>query len=68
MQRHVAMTSTLPVFEMGSLPGRPTFSREFWNRCRADAREGAENKLKYGDAARLKKSYGTEISPMAERL
>src|SRR5438045_7776827 len=23
--RHVAMTSTLPVFEMGSFPGRPTF-------------------------------------------
>ena len=27
VQHHVAVTSTLPVFEMGSFPGRPTMQK-----------------------------------------
>ncbi len=62
--RHVAMTSTLPVFEMGSFAGRPTLQPRVLDSLSADARSQVlERRLKYSDAAAIRKRYGTDVSP-----
>src|SRR4029077_16154672 len=38
IQHHVALTSTLPVFEMGSFPGRPTMQKRVLEALSPDAR------------------------------
>src|SRR5438309_6066572 len=38
VQHHVAVTSTLPVFEMGSFPGRPTLQKRVLDSLSPDAR------------------------------
>jgi imidazolonepropionase-like amidohydrolase len=62
--RHVAMTSTLPVFEMGSFAGRPTLQSRVLDSLSADARALLlERRLRSSDAAANQKRYGTDVSP-----
>jgi imidazolonepropionase-like amidohydrolase len=62
--RHVAMTSTLPVFEMGSFAGRPTLQARVLDSLSADARaQVLERRLRYSDTAAIRKRYGTDVSP-----
>ena len=64
VKRHVAITSTLPVFEV-EVPGRPSIQPRVLEALSPDARQRfLINKARTGDTARLKKNYGTEISPM----
>jgi hypothetical protein len=65
VKRHVAITSTLPVFEV-EVPGRPSIQPRVLEALSADARDRfLASKVRMGDTARLKKNYGTETSPMA---
>lgn len=64
IQHHVAMTSTLPVFEMGSFSGRPTMQKRLLDALSPDARAAVlANRVRSSDATLLKKRYGTEVSP-----
>ncbi len=64
VQRHVAVTSTLPVFEMGSFPGRPTLEKRVLDALSPDARSALLwNRVRSSDAGRLKQLYGTDVSP-----
>ena len=64
IKRHVAMTSTLPVFEMGSFPGRPTLQARVLNTLSPDARALLlERRVRSSDAAAIRKRYGTDVSP-----
>jgi imidazolonepropionase-like amidohydrolase len=64
VKRHVAITSTLPVFEV-EVPGRPSIQPRVLETLSPGARERfLTNKARMADAERLKKVYGTEISPM----
>jgi len=66
VQKHVAVTSTLPVFEMGSFPGRPTIQQRTLDALAPDARSALlSNKVHSSDTAWLKQTYGTETSPWA---
>jgi imidazolonepropionase-like amidohydrolase len=63
VQHHVAVTSTLPVFEM-SVPGRPTMQARVLDALTVEARSAVlANKLHAGDQASLRKRYGTDSSP-----
>jgi imidazolonepropionase-like amidohydrolase len=64
VQKHVAVTSTLPVFEMGSFAGRPTIQQRVLDALAPDARTTLlNNKVRSADAGRLKQMFGTETSP-----
>ncbi|MGB6384402.1 MAG: amidohydrolase family protein [Terriglobales bacterium] len=61
---HVAVTSTLPVFEMGSFPGRPTLEKRLLDALSPDARNALLwNRVRSTDDGRLKKQFGSEASP-----
>ena len=63
VQRHVAITSTLPVFEM-DVPGRPTMQKRVLDTLTSEARSSVlANKLRASDHARIRKLYGTDSSP-----
>ena len=63
VQHHVAMTSTLPVFEVLA-PGRPTIEPRVLDAMSAEARTAfLAAKVRYSDAAGLRKHYGSEVSP-----
>jgi imidazolonepropionase-like amidohydrolase len=63
VQRHVAITSTLPVFEM-DVPGRPTLQKRVLDSLTSDARSYVlNNKVRASDQARMRKLYGTDSSP-----
>jgi len=65
VQHHVAITSTLPVFEM-FVPGRPTLQARVLDTLTSDARSALlANKLTVGDEAIIRKRYGAEGSPNA---
>jgi imidazolonepropionase-like amidohydrolase len=65
VQHHVAMTSTLPVFEMGSFPGRPTLQPRLLDALSPDARSALLwNRVRYSDAAFLRRRYGSDVSPL----
>src|SRR5256714_4235076 len=65
VQRHVAITSTLPVFEV-DVPGRPTIQRRVLDALSPDARAAfLENKVRAADTSRLRRIYGTDTSPVA---
>ncbi|MGC1371202.1 MAG: amidohydrolase family protein [Candidatus Sulfotelmatobacter sp.] len=67
VQRHVAVTSTLPVFEMGSFPGRPTLEKRVLDSLSPDARSALLwNRVRSSDAVLLKQRYGSEVSPWPE--
>jgi hypothetical protein len=62
--RHVAVTSTLPVFEMGSFAGRPTLQRRVLDALSPDERALLlERRVRSSDTAAIRKRYGTETSP-----
>ena len=64
IQHHVALTSTLPVFEMGSFSGRPTMQKRVLDALSPEARIAVlANRTRSSDAARIQERYGTEISP-----
>jgi imidazolonepropionase-like amidohydrolase len=61
---HVAITSTLPVFEMGSFTGRPTIQKRLLEVLSPDARTALlANRVRSSDAAFLRQRYGSEVSP-----
>jgi imidazolonepropionase-like amidohydrolase len=63
VQHHVAVTSTLPVFEM-DVPGRPTMQRRVLEALTPEARSAVlTNKLRASDQTLLRKRYGTDESP-----
>jgi imidazolonepropionase-like amidohydrolase len=64
VQHHVAMTSTLPVFEMGSFSGRPAVQKRVTDAMTTDATNAwLANRLRYSDTAFLKRNFGSEDSP-----
>jgi hypothetical protein len=63
VKRQVAITSTLPVFEV-EVPGRPSIQRRVLDALSPEARNAfLENKVRMGDTVRLKRIYGSEVSP-----
>jgi imidazolonepropionase-like amidohydrolase len=64
VQHHVAVTSTLPVFEMGSFPGRPTLQKRVLDALSPDARSALlERRVHSSDSDMLRREYGSEVSP-----
>jgi len=65
VRHHVAVTSTLPVFEM-AVPGRPAIQQRVLMALSPDAR-GAflRNKVSLGTTENIKKRYGADSSPWA---
>ncbi len=65
VQRHVAVTSTLPVFEM-FVPGRPTIQQRILDALSPDARSAVlNNKVRAEDAGAFKQRYHSDSSPWA---
>ena len=63
VQHHVAVTSTLPVFEMG-VPGRPTIQQRILNALSPDARSSVlNNKVRASDASLIRQRYQADSSP-----
>jgi imidazolonepropionase-like amidohydrolase len=63
VHRHVAMTSTLPVFEM-FVPGRPPIEQRVLDALAPTARAAfLANKVRSADSAWLRKRYGSDVSP-----
>ena len=64
IQHHVAVTSTLPVFEMGSFPGRPTMQKRMLDALSPDARSAVlSNRVRASDTSRIRQRFGTDVSP-----
>jgi imidazolonepropionase-like amidohydrolase len=64
VQHRVAVTSTLPVFEMGSFSGRPTLQKRVLDALSPDARAAIlERRLRSSDAAHIHEVYGSDVSP-----
>jgi imidazolonepropionase-like amidohydrolase len=65
VQHHVAVTSTLPVFEM-SVPGRPTIQQRILDALTAEARSAVlNNKVRTSDASVIRQRYHSDVSPWA---
>lgn len=63
VQRHVAVTSTLPVFEM-FVPGRPTIQQRVLDALSPDARSALlNNKVRASDASLIRQRYHGDVSP-----
>jgi imidazolonepropionase-like amidohydrolase len=63
VQHHVAVTSTLPVFEM-SVPGRPTIQQRVLDALSPDARSAVlNNKVRASDAGLIQRRYHSDTSP-----
>jgi imidazolonepropionase-like amidohydrolase len=64
VQHHVAVTSTLPVFEMGSFPGRPTMQKRVLDALSPDARGTVlANRVRSSDENRVRQRFGNDGSP-----
>jgi imidazolonepropionase-like amidohydrolase len=64
IQHHVAVTSTLPVFEMFSFSGRPAIDQRVLDALSPDARTAwLANRVRYSDAGIIRKNSGSEVSP-----
>src|SRR5258708_34546615 len=64
IQHHVAITSTLPVFEMGSFPGRPTMQKRVLDALSPDARSAVlEGRVRASDSSRMREEYKSDGSP-----
>ena len=64
IQHHVAVTSTLPVFEMGSFTGRPTIGKRVLEALSPDARGALlGERVRSTDSGRLRQQYGSDVSP-----
>ena len=65
VQHHVAVTSTLPVFEMGSFTGRPTMQKRILDALSPDSRSAVlANRVRSSDSGFLRKNYGSDESPL----
>jgi imidazolonepropionase-like amidohydrolase len=65
VRRHVAITSTLSVFEV-EVPGRPAIQRRVLDALSPDARSAfLDHKVRMSDVSRMKRIYGSDISPVA---
>jgi hypothetical protein len=63
VQHRVAVTSTLPVFEM-RVPGRPTIQPRILNALSPDARSAVlNNKVRASDASSIRQRYHSDTSP-----
>jgi imidazolonepropionase-like amidohydrolase len=63
VHRHVAMTSTLPVFEM-IVPGRPPIEQRVLDALSPEAQAAfLADKVRSADSAWLRKRYGSDVSP-----
>ena len=63
VQHHVAITSTLPVFEM-AVPGRPSISQRVLDALSPDAGSAVlNNKVRASDRNAIHHRYGTDASP-----
>jgi imidazolonepropionase-like amidohydrolase len=63
VQRHVAVTSTLPVFEMFE-PGRPAMQQRVLDALSADARSAVlSNKVRAADVDAIRQRYHSDVSP-----
>jgi imidazolonepropionase-like amidohydrolase len=63
VQHHVAVTSTLPVFEM-FVPGRPTIEPRVLDALAPEAESALlNNKVRASDEGTVRKRYGTDVSP-----
>src|SRR6266852_3812013 len=64
VQHHVAITSTLSVFEV-EVPGRPAIQERVLTALSPDARSAfLGNKVRVSDSSRLRRVYGTDASPI----
>ncbi len=64
VQHHVAVTSTLPVFEMISFSGRPAVQKRVMDALSPDARTAwLAFRIRYNDSNFLKRNFGSEVSP-----
>ena len=64
VQHHVAVTSTLPVFEL-FVPGRPTIQQRILDALSPDARDALlNNKVRNSDANSIRQHYHSELSPL----
>jgi imidazolonepropionase-like amidohydrolase len=64
VQHHVAVTSTLPVFEMISFSGRPSVQTRVMDALSPDARTAwLALRVRYSDRDFLKRNFGSEVSP-----
>jgi imidazolonepropionase-like amidohydrolase len=64
IKHHVAVTSTLPVFEMGSFSGRPTIEQRVLDALSPDARSALLlNRVDSSDSHWLRQQYGSDTSP-----
>jgi imidazolonepropionase-like amidohydrolase len=63
VQRNVAVTSTLPVFEMG-VAGRPTIQQRILDALSPDGRSAVlTNKVRASDANVIRQRYHSDVSP-----
>lgn len=68
VRHHVAVTSTLPVFEV-EVPGRPAIQSRVLDALTPDAQTHfLSNKARMSDTERLQKQYKTDVSPVGEAL
>src|SRR5579863_4412081 len=64
IQYHVAITSTLPVFEMGSFSGRPTMQKRLLDALSPDARSAVlANRVRASDTSRIRQRFGSDVGP-----
>jgi len=64
VKHHVALTSTLPVFEV-EVPGRPSVQRRVLDALSPEARaQFLSNKVRMSDTALMPRLYKTQVSPM----
>jgi hypothetical protein len=65
VQHHVAVTSTLPVFEL-FVPGRPTIQQRVLDALSPDARSALlNNKVRASDTNLIRQRYHSDFSPFA---
>jgi imidazolonepropionase-like amidohydrolase len=64
IKHHVSVTSTLPVFEMGSFPDRPPMQKRVLDALSPDARSAVlERRVRSSDLGMLRREYGSDVSP-----
>ena len=65
VQHHVALTSTLPVFEQGSFSNRPTVQKRVLDALTPESRAAwLQYRLRANDAAFLQRRYHSDVSPL----
>src|SRR5262249_19253777 len=68
VKHHVAITSTLPVFEV-EVPGRPTIQRRVLDALSPEARsQFLANKVRLGDAKTAQQRFESDVPPWGAEL